>query len=94
MICISASILVSGAYDRTVVLWDVKGLYRTLVLKVTTVFPPAKKSAHSLNDLTCHFQGHLDWVTGVDVSADKKWVVSSSKVRHSQISQFIDLKTV
>lgn len=35
MICFSASVLVSGAYDKTVSLWDVKGLYKTLVLKVT-----------------------------------------------------------
>lgn len=35
MMCSPASVLVSGAYDRTVALWDVKGLYRTLVLKVT-----------------------------------------------------------
>lgn len=64
IICSSASVLVSGAYDRTVALWDVKGLYRTLVLKVTALFDLSEKNdikctsssnMDSLHDHTCYF---------------------------------------
>ncbi|CAN2389386.1 WD repeat domain 88, partial [Pristimantis euphronides] len=53
---LSASVVLSGGYDRTIVLWDVRSKCKKLVLK-----------------------GHTDWVLDVALSANKKWILSSSK---------------
>lgn len=71
--------LVSGGYDKSVVIWEMQNYAKKLVLKVFTSYHhPINFSTRILGN--SFFQGHDGWITDVDISRDGKWILSSSKV--------------
>lgn len=89
--CVTASLLVSGGFDRTVAIWDVGEGYRKLSLKVPM---PALHRGSELHFMTRWVLGardavvveiHLDVLNGADTSVGKdgqKANKNSSTVMH------------